>query len=464
MEERFDLAVIGSGPGGYVAAIRAAQLGLKTVCIEKEKELGGTCLRVGCIPSKALLHSTELLWKMQQESAENGIHTSSIRADFPQMMGRKKKIVEGFVKGIDGLFRKNGIVRLQGTATLQDPHTILIASQEGTKHIQAQSILLASGSEPIPLPFLPFDEKKVLSSTGALALGQVPKKLLVVGAGIIGVELGSVYSRLGSEVIFLEFSDRVCPSLDVALSRALEKILTKQGMQFHFSHKVVKAELAAGITLTVEAAAGTSLFSGDAILVAIGRRPYSKELGLEALGIQKDPRGYVLIDSSFRTSIPNILAIGDLVEGSMLAHKASEEGIAAVEFLAGLSPQLDYMAIPNVAYTYPEVASVGLTEEAAKQAGLSIKTSSFPFKANSRARCTGEEEGLVKMIMHQDTRRLLGVHILGAHASELIAGPVFAMKSRATVEQLAETCYAHPTLSEAIKEAALALTHGAIHM
>lgn len=462
MEEIFDLAVIGSGPGGYVAAIRAAQLGLKTVCIEKEKELGGTCLNVGCIPSKSLLHSSELLWKIQNEAMENGLEVGHVKVNFPVMIERKKKVVAGFVKGIDSLFQKNKITRVFGHATLKDPNTISVKSG---KDVRAKNILLATGSESIPLPFLPFDEKKILSSTGALALPKPPKKMLIVGAGIIGVELGSVYSRLGSEVIFIEFLDRVCPALDGTLSKQLEKILTKQGMKFHLSHKVIKAQQSEQkITLTIQGGSGESTLDGDAVLVAIGRRPFTKDLGLEALGIIKDAKGFVQIDDSFRTNVKNIFAIGDLVDGPMLAHKASEEGVAVAEFIAGHLPKIEYMAIPNVAYTYPEVAGVGLTEESAKATGLKIKTASFPFKANSRARCTHEEEGLVKIIMHEESKRVLGVHILGAHASELICGPVLAMQLKATVSELADTCYAHPTFSEAIKEAALALTKGAIHI
>jgi dihydrolipoamide dehydrogenase len=459
MAERYDVAVIGSGPGGYVAAIRAAQLGLKTVCIEK-MNLGGTCLNVGCIPSKALLHSSELLYRLQNEGAQNGIQMTG-KVDFSAMQERKSNIVKGFVSGIGGLFRKNKIDHIQGTATLSGPHTITVNGQT----IDASHIILATGSQPVGLPFLPFDEKKVLSSTGALDLTQIPKKLLVVGAGIIGVELGSVYARLGSEVVFIEFLDRVCPSLDKTLSQLLEKVLTKQKMTFHLSHKVVKASVEEKqVYLQAEGKNGLADFTADAVLVAIGRKPYSEGLGLEKLGIQKDPRGFVLIDSCFRTSIPHIFAIGDLVDGPMLAHKASEEGVAVAEFIAGHSARIQYMAIPNVAYTHPEVAGVGLTEEAAKEMGLSIKSASFPFKANSRARCTGEEEGLVKIIIETETKRILGIHILGAHASELIAEGVLAIQLKATVDQLADTCHAHPTLSEAIKEAALALTKGALHI
>lgn len=435
----FDVVVIGSGPGGYVAAIRAAQLGLKTACIEKNKTLGGTCLNVGCIPSKVLLHDSE-------ESS-----------DFAKMMERKTKVVSGFTSGIGSLFQKNKVEWIQGTGSLTTPHTIDV----GGKSIEAKQIILATGSEPIALPFLPFDEKKILSSTGALALTSVPKKMVVVGAGVIGVELGSVYQRLGTDVVFIEFFDRICPAFDHSLSKALLKSLKSQGMIFHLSHKVMKAQ---GTTLHCQGPAGEVEFTGDVVLVAVGRRPYSGGLGLEKVGIQKDSKGFVIIDASFRTSQPHIFAIGDLVEGPMLAHKASEEGIAVAELIAGHRPMVNYMAIPNVIYTHPEVASVGLTEEEVKEKKLSYKVSQFPFKANSRARCVNDEEGFIKMIAEQKTHRILGVHIIGPSASELIAQAALAIQFKATADQLAETCFAHPTLSEALKEATLGLFKAPIHI
>lgn len=435
----YDVVVIGSGPGGYVAAIRAAQLGLKTACIEKGKTLGGTCLNVGCIPSKVLLHDTE----------------SS--KDFAKMMDRKTEVVKGFTGGIEFLFKKNKIDRILGHGKLIGPNKIDVDG----KIIEAKNIILATGSEPASLPFLPFDEKKILSSTGALALSYVPKKMLVIGAGIIGVELGSVYKRLGSEVIFIEFLDRICPSFDMALSRGLQKALTAQGMVFHLSHKVIKAQ---GTTLTVQGPTGETQFTGDVVLVAVGRKPFSDNLGLETVGIQKDAKGFVTIDASFRTTQPNIFAIGDLVEGPMLAHKASEEGVVVAELIAGHHPTINYMTIPNVAYTHPEVASVGLTEEEVKARNLSYKVSQFPFKANSRARCMGDDEGFVKMIAEEKSRRILGVHILGPRASEYIGEATLAMQLKATADQLADTCHAHPTLSESLKEAALGLFKAPIHI
>ena len=457
---KYDCIVIGSGPGGYVAAISCAQLGLKTACVEKEKTLGGTCLNVGCIPSKTLLHSSEFFYKIQKESAEMGIGVKGAQVDFPKMMERKEKTVAGFTKGIEGLFKKNKIDWIKGHGKLKDAHTVEVNGQ----NYEADSIILATGSEPIALPFLPFDEKKVLSSTGALAVSSIPKKLLVIGAGVIGVELGSVYQRIGSEVVFIEFLDRICPAFDLALSKGLLKSLTLQGMVFHLSHKVVKADLSKGVSLTVQGPEKESVFTGDAVLVAVGRKPYSEKLGLEAVGVQKDPKGFVQIDAAFRTSQPHIYAIGDLVEGPMLAHKASEEGIAVAELIAGHRPTIDYLSIPNVVYTHPEAAGVGLTEEEVKARGLTYRAAMFPFKANSRARCTGEEEGFVKMIAEEKSGKLIGIHILGAHASELIAEGTLAIAQRLTANQLADTCYAHPTLAEAMKEAALSLFKAPIHL
>ena len=452
----YDVIVIGSGPGGYVAAIRAAQLGLKTACIEKEKVLGGTCLNVGCIPSKALLQSSHHYHQLTHEFKAHGIHAQQTSFDFQQMMARKEGVVASFNKGIEGLFQKNKVDWIQGQATLTGPTCVAVNG----KTVQAKYIILATGSEPIALPFLPFDEKQVVSSTGALALPQVPKKLLIIGAGIIGVELGSVYHRLGAEVTFIEFLDRICPGFDGALSKALLKELSGQGMTFHLSRRVTSAH----IGKTVQITAGEQVFEGDVALVAVGRKPYFKGLGLEAIGVQQDPKGLIRIDPSFRTSIPSIFAIGDLVDGPMLAHKAEEEGIAVAELIAGHSPAIDYAVIPNVAYTHPEVAAVGFTEEELKTKQVAYKVGQFPFKANSRARASGEAVGFVKVLVQEKSKKLLGVHIIGAHASELIAEAAVAMKLGASAMELAATCHAHPTLSEALKEACLAAVDKPIHL
>lgn len=454
--ETFDLIVIGSGPGGYVAAIRAAQRGLKVACMEKEKTLGGTCLNVGCIPSKALLHSTEYYHKVAAEGHEHGIEAKELTVNLQQMMTRKEKIVSGLVGGIDFLFKKNKVTRLEGEATLLGPTSIQI----GQESYQASHILLATGSEPIPLPFLPFDETKVLSSTGALALPQVPKKMLMVGAGVIGLELGSVYRRLGAEVEVVELLDRVTPPFDREISKTLYKILTKQGMTFHLKSKVASGKVATDVELTLDSG---EVLKGDVVLIAIGRRPYSKGLGLEKIGVATDKQGRVKVDESFRTSVPSIYAIGDLIDGPMLAHKASEEGIAAVDLICGDTLSLNYLAIPNVMYTWPEVACVGMTEEEATSAGLTLRIGRVPFKAIPRARCSGDEEGIVKLIGEKTTDRLIGMHIVGPNASEMIHEGVVAVEKKMTLLEIGHASHAHPTCAEAIKEAALAAHHQAIH-
>lgn len=462
MAENYDVVVVGSGPGGYVAAIRAAQLGLKTACVEKSAPLGGTCLNVGCIPSKALLHSSEFYWKVKREATALGVDIENSALNFPQMMTRKQKIVTSFNEGIQWLFKKNKITRYSGTASFVNPTTLSIS---GSQEITARNIILATGSEPIALPFLPFDERRILSSTGALALEKVPQKMIVVGAGIIGVELGSVYARLGTAVTFVEFLDRVCPTLDESISKELFHILKAQGMQFNLSSKVVSANINdKQITLKVQMPDQTiQEMSADVVLISIGRKPHTQGLGLEKIGIKTTEKGFIPIDGRFRTTHPHIYAIGDIVDGPMLAHKASEEGVAAVEIIAGHHPKIEYAAIPNVVYTHPEVASVGMTEAEAKAAGLEIKIGTFPFKANSRARCTGEEEGFVKIIA-ASSGIIVGIHIIGAHASELIAEGALAIQKRATLDDIAATPHAHPTLSEAMKEAALAADKRAIHM
>lgn len=465
MAEHFDIAVVGAGPGGYVAAIRAAQLGFKTVCIDKRPTLGGTCLNVGCIPSKALLQSTEWLFRLKRDGKEMGIDCSQAAANFPQMMARQQKIVKGLVEGIASLFKGHQITALHGTAEFLDPHRLGIVQEDGSRQeIEASSIILATGSEPIPLSGLPFDERQILTSTGALNLRSVPKRLLVVGGGVIGVELASVYSRLGSKVTVIEMLDHLCPALDKTLSSTLLQMLKKQGIQFSLSSQVVTAVIQPEeVILTVNQGDKLEYQSGEAVLVAVGRRPYTAGLQLEKGGVQKDKRGFIIVDGNFRTSQPHIFAIGDAIEGMMLAHRASAEGVAVVEWLKGGAPQVDYLAIPNVVYTDPEVASVGLTEEEALQAGRELMTGKSFFRGNARARCSGETEGLVKIIGDKRSGRLLGLHIIGPHASELIAEGMSAIQMKASVRDLAEAPNAHPTLSEAIKEAALDALGRAIH-
>lgn len=447
----YDLAVIGSGPGGYVAAIRAAQLGLKTICIEKSETLGGTCLNVGCIPSKALLQTTEYYSFLKNEGAALGIDASTLSLDFNQMMQRKKGVVKSHTDGVQGLFKKNNIETLFGKARLLSNQLIEVGSQK----VEAKSILLATGSEPIALPFLPFDETKILSSTGALALSKIPEKMLVIGAGVIGVELASVYARLGSKVTLVEMLDHICGDLDANIHTHFLRILSKQGLEFHLGAAVKRGEVGDKVRLQVQKGDQELNLEADVALVAVGRRPYSTGLGLEELGVKKTAKGHVLVDDNFHTSLANVYAIGDLIEGMMLAHRASDEGIAVAELIAGHAHKIDYVTIPNIIYTHPELAVVGFSEKEAQQAGLEVKTGICFLKSNPRARCAGDMEGLVKVIAEKESGKLLGVHILSAHASELIGEGVVALRSRMTLDELANTSHGHPTLSESIKEACL---------
>jgi dihydrolipoamide dehydrogenase len=450
----FDVIIIGSGPAGYVAAIRAAQLGLKVACIEKSSFLGGTCLNVGCIPSKALLHSTEFL--LHSKRMENrGIYCSP-KFDYSKLQTHKNGVVEGFRKGIESLFLKHKIVKIQGHARLTSSTSVDV---EG-KNFEAKQFILATGSSPQSLPFLPFDEKRVFSSTGLLSISNVPQSILVVGGGIIGVEMGSIFSRLGSDVQIVEALDRICPTFDRHISTALQKSLEVQGIKFHLSTKIDSAVVGSNVQLNTSK--GT--FTADTVLVAVGRKPYLEGLGVEELGIIKDSKGFIEVDRNFRTSIPSIYAIGDLISGPMLAHKAEEEAIALAEYIAGKKSHVNYITIPSVAYTYPEVAAVGFTEQELKEKSIPYKVGQFPFKVNSRAKAIGHEEGFVKTLSHEKTGKILGIHIMGAHASEMITEATLAISNGLTAEELGHLCHPHPTLSEAIKESALMAHESAIHL
>ncbi len=463
--KEFDVVVIGSGPGGYVAAIRARQLGLKTACIEKEKTFGGTCLNVGCIPSKALLVSSEHVEFLREKAKEHGISCGNISFDFGRMMERKEQVVEGLVTSVAGLLKRNEVQAFQGTASFVSPHEIEVLSAAGKTRIYGKNFILATGSCPIELPFLRFDEKIVLSSTGALSLKRVPEKLLVIGAGVIGVELASVYQRLGAQVTIVEMLEAICPAMDGAVSRTLLRALTKQGISFHLGAEVLNANVSEkGVTLSVKTKEGNREFSGDRVLVSIGRRPYTEGLGLEKIGVEKTKKGFVAVDQNLRTSTSHIFAIGDLIDGPMLAHKASEEGVAAVELIAGLKPHVNYAAIPNVIYTHPEAAAIGFTEEEVKSLGVKYLAGSVSFKGNPRAKCSGDNEGLVKVIGEEKRGRLIGMHIIGPSASELIGEGMMAMEKRATLQEIASAPHAHPTLSEAIKEACLQALGRAVHL
>lgn len=460
MSKKFDVVVIGGGPGGYVAAIRASQLGLSVACIEKREFLGGTCLNVGCIPSKSLLQSSEMYYKMVHEGKLHGIE-GNLSLKFDVMQSRKEKVVSSLQQGVNFLFEKNKITRINGSGKLLTPNSVEVSSKDSKETLEASHIIIATGSETISLPFLPIDEKKVLSSTGALALAGIPKTMVVIGAGVIGVELGSVYSRLGTKVTFVEYFDRICPTMDETISHELQKILVKQGMTFHLSAKVKNANISpSSVQLEIE---GAPSIEAEVLLVSIGRKPYTDSLGIENIGLKTNPKGFLEVDGMFRTKIPTVYAIGDVIEGPMLAHKASEEGIAVAEIIAGQRAHIDYTAIPSVIYTNPEVAYVGFLEKEIKAMNLPYQVVTFPYRGIARAKCMGEEDGLLKMISHTPSDRIIGVHIVGSHASELIACAAIAIEKKLTVSDLYHVPFAHPTLSEIFKEAALALHKRAIH-
>lgn len=463
MAESYDVIVIGAGPGGYVCAIRAAQLGLKVACVEKRATLGGTCLNVGCIPSKALLQSSEHFEEAKHKLAEHGVNVGQVQLDLAKMQARKGEVVSANVKGIEFLFKKNKVTWLKGAGRIAAPGKVDVA---GTTY-DAKHIVIATGSESTPLPGIEVDEKQVVTSTGALELEKVPGHLVVIGGGVIGLELGSVWKRLGAEVTVIEFLDRLVPAMDNEIGKNFERILGKQGMKFRLKSKVTSAKKGAdGVTLTVEPAAGgkSEEIKADVVLLAIGRRAYTEGLGLKEAGVALDERGRVRTDGHFATNVPGIWAIGDVIAGAMLAHKAEEEGVALAEHLAGQKPHINYDAIPGVVYTWPEVASIGKTEEELKAAGVAYKVGKFPFTANGRARAMGDTDGFVKILADKQTDRLLGAHILGPDAGTLIAEIAIAMEFGASAEDVARTCHAHPSLNEAVKEAALAVDGRPLHI
>ncbi len=459
----FDVVVIGGGPGGYVAAIRAAQLGMNVACVEMRGSLGGTCLNVGCIPSKALLDSSEKFEDVKKHFSEHGIKAQA-GLDLKTMMGRKDKVVLDLTKGIEGLFKKNKVTYVKGKGSIKSATEVLV---DGKQSLKTKNIIIATGSEVTPLPGIAIDEKKIVSSTGALALERVPEHLAVIGGGVIGLELGSVWRRLGSKVTVIEFLDKIGGPMDAEIAKQFHRALEKQGMNFKLSTKVTGAEMKGqSVALALEPAAGgkKEVLGCDVALVSIGRRPFTAGLGLENVGIKVDERGRVPVGDHFETSVPGIYAIGDVIRGAMLAHKAEDEGVAVAEILAGQAGHVYYDGIPSVVYTAPEVASVGKTEEEVKASGVAYKVGKFPMMANSRARATGLTDGLVKIIADSQTDRVLGVHILATQAGTMIAEAALAMEYGASSEDIARTCHAHPTYNEAVKEAALAVLGRAIHI
>jgi len=469
MSDAYDLIVIGGGPGGYVAAIRAAQLGLKTAIVEKRGALGGTCLNVGCIPSKALLQSSHHYHMADTEFARHGI-IAKVSLDLKAMMGRKEKVVDDLTQGIEFLMKKNKIDYHVGEGQIAGAGQVTVKGpKKGAKKqtLKTENILIATGSDVAPLPGVAIDEKQIVSSTGALSLKTVPKTLAVIGAGVIGLELGSVWSRLGAEVTVIEFLDHILPGMDGDLSKQMKRTLTKQGITFKLSTKVTGAKGGkGGVTLTAEPVAGgkKEKIKADVVLVAIGRRPYTENLGLKKAGVEMDERGFIPVDEDYQTNVEGIFAIGDVIGGLMLAHKAEDEGVVAAEIMAGQSGHIDYDAIPGIVYTWPEVAGVGKTEEQLKEAGVEYTVGKFPFTANSRARCIDDTDGFVKILADKATDAVLGCHIVGPQAGDLIQEVVVAMELSASAEDIARICHGHPGLSEAVKEAALAAAKRAIHM
>ncbi|MEL0318380.1 MAG: dihydrolipoyl dehydrogenase [Flavobacteriaceae bacterium] len=464
--KKFDVVVIGSGPGGYVAAIRCAQLGMKTALVEKYSTLGGTCLNVGCIPSKSLLDSSHHFETAEKHFSEHGIEIEgALKINFKQMIDRKAAVVEQTTKGIDYLMEKNKIEVFKGLGSFVDATHVQIDGKT-PETIEAKNCIIATGSKPASLPFITIDKERIITSTEALKLKEIPKHLVVIGGGVIGLELGQVYRRLGAEVSVIEYADRITPVMDAGLSRELMKVMKKQGVKFHLSHgvtKVVRKGKTVQITATDKKGSAVE-FEGDYCLVSVGRKPYTEGLNAEAAGVQLNERGQIVVNEQLQTTTPSIYAIGDVVQGAMLAHKAEEEGVAVAEMLAGQKPHIDYNLIPNVIYTWPEVAAVGKTEEQLKEEGKAYKSGQFPMRALGRARASMDTDGFVKILADAETDEVLGVHMIGARAADLIAEAVTAMEFRASAEDIARMSHSHPTYAEAVKEAALAATENrALH-
>ncbi len=463
MTDKFDVTVIGGGPAGYVCAIRLAQLGLNTACIESRGSLGGTCLNIGCIPSKSLLNLSENFHKAKN-FADIGIETGEVKLNLKKMMENKDKSVLVLTKGVEFLFKKNKVTYIKGTGTLKSRDEILVKNNEEEKTIKSDKIIISTGSAPLSLPGIEFDEKQILSSTGALSISKLPKKMIVVGGGYIGLEMGSVWSRLGTEVQVVEYLDHITPGLDKEISSEFMKILKKQNIKFDLNTKVEKiSKSSEGVIVEISNKGNKSKLESDVVLISVGRKPYTDNLNLDQIGVILDKKGRVKVNKNFETNIKNIYAIGDVIDGPMLAHKAEEEGIAVAELIAGQSGHVNYNLIPGVIYTSPEVAYVGENEEQLKEKNINYKIGKFPFMANSRAKAINQAEGFVKILADSSTDRVLGVHIIGPHAGEMIAEMSVAMEFGASSEDIARTCHAHPTFSEAIKEAALSVDKRQIH-
>ena len=465
MSEKFDVTVIGGGPAGYVCAIRASQLGLKTACIESRNTLGGTCLNIGCIPSKSLLNLSENFYKAKKEFHHQGIEISNIRLNISKMMSNKEKSIQVLTKGVEFLFKKNKVTYLRGKGVLLSKNDVVVYNENNKENYKAKNIVIATGSNVSSIPGITIDEKNIISSTGALSLNKVPNKLAIIGGGYIGLEMGSVWSRLGAEVHVVEFLDHITPGMDKEISTEFMKILKKQGINFHLQHKVEKVEKnsSGAVVSTSDKDGNKKDFKCDVVLISVGRKPNTNSLKLEKIGIQLDEKNRIKTNKSFQTNLDNIYAIGDVISGPMLAHKAEDEGIAVAENIAGQSGHVNYDTIPGVVYTTPEVASIGKTEEQLKEKNIQYKIGKFSFMANSRAKAIDDAEGFVKILADEKTDKVLGAHLIGPHAGELIAEIGVAMEFGASSEDIARTCHAHPTFSEAVKEAALSVDKRAIH-